>query len=128
MYSVTVEGHFCAAHFLPGVPKCENLHGHNYKVEVEIRSRGLARGMLVNFDDVKEQLDKLLDKLDHKCLNDMFSSAGLYHPPTAENLARWFFDGLMAMSQDLPPYKVTVWETPRSRASYWKEHYEVPPS
>lgn len=122
MYAVTVESSFCAAHYLPGHSKCGKVHGHNYKVEVEIRGTDLENGMLVDFADVKAQLNKFLNLLDHQCLNDWapFAPGGAFAPPTAECLAECVYAMLAETFPGLSPYRVTVWETPTSRASYWQ--------
>lgn len=80
---------FDAAHWLPGVPeghKCGKMHGHTYRVEVQLRgSTGVASGWLLDYADVAAAWKPLHAKLDHKVLNDVF---GLENP-TTEILAWW---------------------------------------
>lgn len=73
MYIVRVIGKFSSAHFLRNFKgKCENLHGHNYKVEIFLKSKDLqSKGILVDFIDLKKELKKITNYLDHKNLNDL---------------------------------------------------------
>lgn len=139
MFSLQTEASFDAAHFLPGHPGlCRNLHGHRWRVVLEIvgenlQAAGPARGMLCDFAEVKAVLRSLADSLDHKLLyeagslrpqtlaalqNEGFALAGLPFRPTAEELARWFFRELAAAG--IAPAKVWVYETPGNCAAYWE--------
>ena len=73
MYSIKVIDEFSAAHNLRGYKgKCENLHGHNWKVEVKIKTDIPDKtGMVLDFRSVKKSLKKILEKLDHKYINDL---------------------------------------------------------
>lgn len=79
---------FCASHFLEDVEKCERLHGHSYKVFVEISGsvggKGVEKGMVINFTRVKGWLKEITDDLDHRMLNFVVPLK-----PTAENIARY---------------------------------------
>lgn len=156
MFSITVEGHFCAAHVLPGVEDCKRLHGHNWKVEAEFRTEHLnEHGFALDFREAKAALTELTDRLDHRTIfpqvahcraceitpvlpdNIEIDYGGkIYILPaedtlflegedavTAECLAQWFYFRLTDAGGvlELLLYKVTVWETPRAHASYWKE-------
>lgn len=105
---------FAAAHFLPKVPdghKCKNLHGHNYLVEVEIRNEvSPIDGFCGNIDfyQVDESMQPIIDALDHKLLNDI---PGLENP-TAENIAGW----ILAQYKPAILFSVKVWETPKCYA------------
>lgn len=120
MYSVTVNDHFSSAHFLRNYSgKCENLHGHNYRVELTISSETLDEtGMVCDFNVLKTSLKRVLDKLDHKCLNELpqFSETN----PTAEQLAAHIYEemriALAGSTQILS--LVRVWETDRQFAEY----------
>jgi 6-pyruvoyltetrahydropterin/6-carboxytetrahydropterin synthase len=110
MWTVRVSRTFSAAHFLHGHGgKCEEMHGHNYRVEVAVDSRRLTRpGMVADFVEVRARLDSILP--DHRLLNDVYD-----FNPTAENLARRFFTD---MAEFYPVQKVTVWESDDCCAEY----------
>jgi 6-pyruvoyltetrahydropterin/6-carboxytetrahydropterin synthase len=107
---------FEAAHRLPTFPpghKCCRLHGHSYRLEVVVEGRiEPAKGYLIDYGQIKAAADPLLTRVDHQCLNDI---EGLENP-TAENLAKWFYDRLRPMLPLLAA--VTVWETPASACEY----------
>ncbi len=122
MFEVSVESGFAAAHRLRGYDgACERLHGHNYKVAVTVAGEGLgASGMLVDFKALKGALAGVLDRLDHRCLNDDlddFKEGKLN--PTAENIARWIAERLAGELPDGAKLaRVTVWESETSKATY----------
>ncbi len=90
MYKIRVKKGFSAAHQIYGKDKCENLHGHNWQVEVCINSEKLNEdGMVADFRAIKEGLNKILENLDHKHLNEV-----LPFSPTSENIARYIFERL----------------------------------
>jgi len=116
MYSIKVEANFSAAHNLRGYKgKCEELHGHNWKVEVEALSDRLNNaGMVLDFKYLKNKLNRVLEKLDHKYLNNIpyFKKAN----PTSENIARYIYDHLKSQISNIQ--SVTVWESENSAATY----------
>lgn len=116
MYTVTVRAEFNSAHRLRDYKgKCENLHGHNWQVEVCVKNEVLdIAGMVVDFGNLKRDLNKILESLDHRFLNELepFKDKN----PTSENIARYIYDNLKGIYKGLS--KVTVWETPSSSASY----------
>jgi 6-pyruvoyltetrahydropterin/6-carboxytetrahydropterin synthase len=118
MYTVSVETKFSSAHNLRGYKgKCEDLHGHNWKVRMSVSSDTLDDiGMVRDFTVIKEILNKAVDGLDHKYLNDseFFRSVN----PTSENIARYIFEEVLRVDPGLNVKKVTVWETDTSSASY----------
>ena len=119
MFELTVESSFDAAHALRGYRgKCENLHGHIWKVQVLLKGKKLNRlGLMVDFREIKTHLSAVVDQLDHKNLNDFPQFKKIN--PSSENVARWIYNQLRAK---LPPlYKVSVSETPGSTASYYLE-------
>ncbi len=131
MYRVSKEIHFCYGHRLLDYDgKCAHPHGHNGKIVVELETPSLdKRGMVVDFTDIKEILQKWVDQeLDHKMIlrkDDELVKIlwKLSEPvfvmdqnPTAENLAKLIFD--FAKAKKLPIRQVTFWETPSSHASY----------
>ena len=117
MISVTKQFTFDAAHFIPNHQgKCKNLHGHTYKVEVEIASDVcfLKDWMVVDFGNIKTVMDPILERLDHTCLNDIFKDI----PPTAEALCMFIAEGF---PKELHLTRVRVWETPTSYAEWRKD-------
>ena len=122
MYELTVVSTFSSAHNLRGYEgACENLHGHNWKVEAVIASPGLDKlGMVMDFKKLKESVGRILDSLDHRYLNEV--------PPfdrenaTAENLARFIYQELSkALGKgDVSVLRVRVWESDTSAAAYYE--------
>ena len=107
---------FEAAHRLPRVApthRCFNMHGHSYRVELELAGEvDPETGFVVDFFDIESAFAPLLKQLDHHCLNDI---EGLENP-TAENIALWIWT---RVSRDLPQlYGVRVFETPQCWAEY----------
>ena len=116
MFSIKVEAYFSSAHNLRGYKgKCEDLHGHNWKIEAVVSSDELDKiGMLLDFKFLKMKLNKILDKLDHKYLNKIpyFKKVN----PTSENIAKYIYQ---ALKRQAPQIKsVTVWENNTSSATY----------
>lgn len=107
---------FDAAHRLPHVPSghpCGRLHGHTYTVTVALEGEpDPALGWLVDFGEIKAAAQPLVDRLDHTCLNEVPGLAN----PTAELLARWFYEALAPRLPGL--VEVTVQETPTASATY----------
>jgi 6-pyruvoyltetrahydropterin/6-carboxytetrahydropterin synthase len=115
-YKIKASAEFSAAHNLRGYRgKCETLHGHNWKVEVKLAKDTLDKeGMVTDFTLVKHKLSEVLNKLDHKYLNEIpyFKKIN----PTSENIAKYIYDQL---KKSLPClYAVTVWESENSRATF----------
>lgn len=126
MYRLMVEGEFSAAHKLRDYNgKCENLHGHNWKVKVTVCGSNLAEnGLLVDFQLLRKKLCEVMDKLDHNHLNTLsfFRSRN----PSSENIAFFIYGN---MKKKLKAYqviveKVTVWENSRQSASYGLDEKE----
>jgi 6-pyruvoyltetrahydropterin/6-carboxytetrahydropterin synthase len=119
-YDLTVKSEFSAAHRLVGYRgKCEELHGHNWKVEVVVSSGELdAMGMVIDFKLVKNKLNKVLKELDHKYLNDIayFRKTN----PTSENIARFIYAKLndKLRSSRYKLYRVTIGETENNYVTY----------
>jgi len=116
MFSVKVELEFSAAHNLRGYKgKCEELHGHNWKVQVVAAKDKLDNsGMLIDFRLLKSALKRALDELDHRYLNKIpyFKKEN----PTSENIARYIF---LRLKRRIPQIKeVTVWESEKCAATY----------
>ncbi|HEX6186680.1 MAG TPA: 6-carboxytetrahydropterin synthase QueD [Pyrinomonadaceae bacterium] len=120
-FEVMIERNFSSAHQLRGYRgKCENLHGHNYKIEIYARGRELNHiGLLVDFVELKQAADDLVTYLDHKNLNELEPFV-VEQNPSAENVARFVLEKLAAKINDerVQIYKVRCFETPTSVATY----------
>lgn len=137
MYFLKTEQSFDSAHFLKDYEgKCQNLHGHRWRVVAEIKGEHLnedkqTRGMLVDFGEVKDVLKELCDNMDH-CLiyekdslkkktleaftEEHFRIMEVDFRPTAENFAKFFFDELKG--KGFPVHRVEVYETVKNCAAY----------
>jgi 6-pyruvoyltetrahydropterin/6-carboxytetrahydropterin synthase len=118
MFEVKVTGNFSAAHNIRGYKgNCENLHGHNYKVEVTVASKSLDRlGMVADFRVVKQKLEKILSLFDHKYLNKQ--APFTQQNSTAEVIAKEVFTRMRRSLKPLRIRQVTVYESENSSASY----------
>ena len=119
MYELVVDTDFSAAHKLRGYEgACERLHGHNWRVQVVVKSQKLDRlGMVMDFKEVKSRLAQILDEFDHNYLNEL--DAFKEQNPTTENIAREVFDRLAALlDKGVQVGRVTVWESDKCGASY----------
>lgn len=117
-FKIFVTDNFSAAHNLRGYKgKCEELHGHNFKVKVGLASGKLDKlGMVADFHIVKRELKMALDELDHKYLNNLSHFKSLN--PTSENIARLIFKKLKTKFSGKKLLEVIVWETDSNEASY----------
>lgn len=139
MFGIEVDGHFDAAHFLTNYHgKCENIHGHRYKVVVSLAVQddalltdGTEKDMVVDFTRAKRLIGDICDQFDHTFIiekgslkprtkevlqDEGFELLELPFRTTAENLAREIYR--RCLKQDLPVQKVEVDETPKNRAFY----------
>ena len=120
-FEVMIERNFSSAHQLRGYKgKCENLHGHNYKIEIYARGRELDNiGLLVDFVDLKAAADEVLRYLDHLNINEL-PPFDTELNPSAENLARYILERVASACGDerVQVYKVRCYETPTSVATY----------
>ncbi len=121
MYELKITTRFAAAHQLKMVAKkCENLHGHNWKIEVCLAGKALnSAGVLMDFGQLKEILSEIIERLDHKFLNELeyFNDS---FPPSSENIAYYIANELKA-SINNPLVKVssvTAWESENACATY----------
>jgi len=123
LYELTVRSAFEAAHFIDGYAgKCSRLHGHNWIIEAVVRGEELDNlGMLIDFKILKAELNKVLEELDHRFLNELKIFAE--ENPTAENLARKIYKKLVAaeiFSDAAKLYAVKVFESPNSCVMYYE--------
>ena len=125
MYQVTVEDSFAAGHFLRNYRgKCENPHGHNYKVRITLQGEELDKaGLLLDFKELKQVMKPVIDRLDHQMINEVEPFTTIN--PSAENLAKYFFDETnrsLARTTDgrVSVKDVTIYETDTTTATYWE--------
>ncbi len=125
MFHVSVEETFAAGHYLRNYRgKCENPHGHNYKVRVTLAGSELDKaGLLVDFKDLKEHMRQVIERLDHQMINDIepFKTTN----PSAENIAKFFYDQTNSRLREATQGRVqvkdvTVWETDTTTATYFE--------
>jgi 6-pyruvoyltetrahydropterin/6-carboxytetrahydropterin synthase len=137
MYILKTEHSFDSAHFLSNYEgKCKNIHGHRWKVEIEVQSETLIKdgqlaGMVVDFGDLKKDVKAMVDYYDHaliieqntmreetlNCLNnDGFKIIEVNFRPTAENFAAFFFKTMKDKGYNVR--RSTVYETPTNSAVY----------
>jgi 6-pyruvoyltetrahydropterin/6-carboxytetrahydropterin synthase len=120
MYEVTIIKSFSSAHLLSQIGgKCEELHGHNFKVEVTVWAMDLKEsGLLIDFRIVKKWLDEILDQMDHKHLNELPFFSGIN--PSAENIAKYICEE-MALKVKISGVKVArikIWESENAAVTY----------
>jgi 6-pyruvoyltetrahydropterin/6-carboxytetrahydropterin synthase len=124
MYELRVVTHFAAAHQLKMVgEKCENLHGHNWKIEVYVTGQELnAGGVLMDFGILKDHVRGLMRDIDHKFLNELndFKDGC---PPSSENIARLIAERLQRRltSPEVRVSHVTAWESENACATYFPD-------
>ena len=122
MFQVSVEETFSAGHALRRYKgKCENVHGHNYRVRVTLEGPQLdSTGLLVDFTHLKHVIREIMGRLDHQFMNDLEPFKNVN--PSAENVAKYFYEEATRRLKDLPPgariTDVILWETDTSRAQY----------
>ena len=125
MFEVTVEAGFSSGHYLRNYRgKCENPHGHNYRVFVTLVGAELDEtGLLLDFKLLKQIMRPAVDYLDHQMINDLAPFTELN--PSAENLARYFYDETSTRLLSLTAGRVrvkdcTIFETDTSFARYYE--------
>ena len=122
-YELKIETTFAAAHnLLNYCGQCENLHGHNWKIEIYIQGSKLDKsGMLIDFKVLKGHTNDILDTLDHTYLNELPMFAG--QSPSSELIAKHIFSELEKRLDNLPVqiHKVVAWESEKAAAAYYLE-------
>lgn len=120
MYRLMIKTSFAAAHNLINYQgDCENLHGHNWRVEVVVTAKELDKaGLGIDFKILKKQTNSLLDELDHKYLNDLTPFKN--DSPSSENISRYLFERLTETlnNENITVEKINVWESENACASY----------
>jgi len=124
MFRLKVQDHFSSAHYLRNYQgACENLHGHNWKVELVVEGETLNEiEILLDFKDLKGLLKEVLSELDHRLINELpyFQKRN----PSSENLARFIFERVKEKLNSYPGVRVrevTVFETEKASATYLEE-------
>lgn len=122
MYKLKIITGFDAAHQLRGYKgKCENIHGHNWKVEIEVLGQNLNQiGIAIDFKELKRLSEQVLSKLDHTFLNQVAPFDEIN--PSSENIARWIYESLkdMLKNYNVILHSVTVWESEHAAATYFE--------
>ena len=125
MFELTVERDFSSGHFLRNYHgRCENPHGHNYKVRITLRGTELDQaGLLLDFKLLKQVMRPVIERIDHQMLNDLepFTTVN----PSAENIARFFYEETNQQVSEMTSGRVTVkdctiWETDTTSATYYE--------
>jgi 6-pyruvoyltetrahydropterin/6-carboxytetrahydropterin synthase len=120
MYEVTIIKSFSAAHLLAQIGgKCEELHGHNFRVEVTVAAPDLNEsGLLIDFRVLKKWLNVILDQMDHKHLNELPYFAGIN--PSAENIAKYIYAQMepKAKESQVRIARIKVWESENAAVTY----------
>ena len=122
MFEVSVEETFSSGHALRGYKgKCENAHGHNYRVQVTVEGPQLdSIGLLIDFTELKHVIRNVVQRLDHQFINDLepFTTVN----PSAENMAKYFYDEVTRQLTGLPGgarvTDIVIWETDTASARY----------
>lgn len=122
MYRLTIKTGFAAAHNLINYQgDCENLHGHNWKVEVTVTARELDQaGLAIDFKVLKRETNALLDELDHKYVNQHHFFQNI--SPSSENISRYLFQELSKRLNDhnVKVERIGVWESDNACAEYYE--------
>ncbi len=122
MYSLRIHSYFASAHNLINYQgDCENLHGHNWKVEVTVSAKELDNsGLGIDFKILKAETNTILKTLDHKYLNELAPFRDI--SPSSENIAKYLFEqiGNKLNNENITVTMITVWESDFASASYYE--------
>ncbi len=120
MYEVSVEQSFASAHALRNYRGgCENVHGHNFRVQISVQGEHLDEtGLLVDFLEVQNLMGEVIGRLDHQFLNEVSPFDEIN--PSAENIAKYFYDRISSglTNGAVRVAEVRIWETDSSSALY----------
>ncbi len=120
MYEVAITQSFSSAHMLADIGgKCEELHGHNFKVEVTVGGQALnSEGILIDFRLLKKFLKEIIDQMDHQHLNELPFFRGIN--PSSENIAHYIYKEMRHSvdAQNVKILRVKVWESENSAVTY----------
>ena len=120
MYELKIVSQFAAAHQLREYHGgCENLHGHNWKIEVFVQGEELGKdGLLIDFRIIKKATNEFLEELDHRFLNELENFKE--RNPSSENIARYIFESLSRQleSENVKVSRVSAWESDSACATY----------
>ena len=123
IYTLKIVTDFASAHTLRDYPgDCARMHGHNWKVEVEVMAQELDKvGMAIDFKVIKRATRDIAGRLDHRYLNDI--EPFTVQNPTAENIAKYFYSALSneLNNSTISVHSVTLWETERACVRYTRE-------
>lgn len=123
MFELMTESTFCAAHQLRNYKgKCEELHGHNWRIQVYVQAERLNDiDIAIDFHDLKRYAKEVTDQLDHTFLNNMFPFTEIN--PSSENIARWIYDSVKKkiVEETVRLTAVTVWESDSASATYYED-------
>lgn len=122
MYELMIESHFSAAHQLRGYKgKCENLHGHNWRVQAVVSDERVNEiGLVMDFHELKGILNEVISTLDHSVLNEIFPFTEIN--PSSENIAKWLYDSIKKKiaNKNINISSVSVWESETASATYYE--------
>lgn len=122
MYLLTIRTSFAAAHNLINYQgDCENLHGHNWKVEVAVQAKELdSAGLGIDFKVLKREAGQIINELDHKYINE--NPAFLNLSPSSEHISRYLYERISERlnSDNIKVHSITVWESDNASACYYE--------
>ncbi len=123
MFELIINEYFSAAHNLQGYQgQCENLHGHNWKVQVVVQAKKLNKiGLAIDFKDLKKHVKNVLAYLDHHYINDVPTFKKIN--PSAENISKFIYNHLkkaLKQYKNIKLLKVISWEGMNSGAVYYE--------
>jgi len=121
MYELKTIFQFGAAHQLRNYNgKCENLHGHNWKIEVFVKGEKLdENGLLMDFKVIKETTLSILEEMDHKFLNELEYFRDIN--PSSENIAKYLYETISGElnNDNIKVSRITAWESDSACATYY---------